>query len=59
MNYQVEKCMTCCWAQIHDDRIFCLFAEDTCMKYDQVFNNLKYHRNNDLKQTIKIENDEH
>lgn len=44
MNYQVEKCLTCCWARIYADRIFCLFAENTCMKHDQVFRNLKYHR---------------
>lgn len=57
INYQVNKCLTCCWAKMHDNLIFCPFAEDTCMKYDQVFKNLKYRRNKecDNKQTSNNE----
>lgn len=39
MNPHAEKCLTCCWAKIHDAKVFCLFAEGTCMKHDQVFKN--------------------
>lgn len=57
MNYQVEKCMTCCWATIHGNLIYCPFANDICMKYDQVFKNLKYARTqtNDNKRTCNEE----
>lgn len=39
MNYQLEKCQKCCWAKKHDGLIFCLFADTTCLKHDQVFKN--------------------
>lgn len=37
MNHQVKECRTCCWARIHDRKVFCLFT--TCLKRDRVFRN--------------------
>lgn len=39
MNYQLEKCNHCCWAKMHDGKVFCPFVNDTCLKNDQIFKN--------------------